>query len=449
MKKFYKFMYVSVAVLSLSMASCSDSDNDSDSSEFIDPTTVKDNYSYASERTGTSVFTDADYSNVAFGNIAIENCTNLVSQLEAANEAIGKASLTEEQTAYLKEVLATLVDDVIVPTYTSLADNTEKLETVLNGLTTETITQAQISEACEYFANARSYWELSEAFLGGAASDFDIDPTIDSWPLSRTLLVNYLSSGTLNEDMLDDASILGFHALEFVLFRNGQPRKVEELRGMDIYNGFENISGAVELTYAQQVCKLLKERAYQLQVAWEGPTMANAARLKAVQEAGLDYQTAKKQSFGYNLKHAGESTSTFATLKSAVAQVLSDEEGSAAAIANEVGTAKIANPFANGVISYVESPYSYRSIVDFQDNIRSVRNVWYGNVNGTRSSKIKSFYAFFLSVENAANNATNKKVVDAFVNSINAIGGMPSPFVKYCSIITGKDFSEEEYTGED
>ena len=30
---------------------------------------------------------------------------------------------------------------------------------------------------------ARAWWEKSEAFLYGAATDFGIDPHIDSWPL--------------------------------------------------------------------------------------------------------------------------------------------------------------------------------------------------------------------------------------------------------------------------
>ena len=110
-------------------------------------------------------------------------------------------------------------------TYTKLADNTEALEKTLHGLTTSTITQAQIDEACRDFKAARMYWEQSEAFLGGAASDFDVDPTIDSWPLNRSLLLSYFNNG-MNDEMLDDATILGFHALEFILFRDGQPRKV-------------------------------------------------------------------------------------------------------------------------------------------------------------------------------------------------------------------------------
>ena len=67
----------------------------------------------------------------------------------------------------------------------------------------------------------------------GAASDFDIDPTIDSWPLNRTLLLSYFRGG-MNDEMLDDATILGFHALEFILFRNGRIQSSHIVPGMQI-----------------------------------------------------------------------------------------------------------------------------------------------------------------------------------------------------------------------
>ena len=236
----------------------------------------------------------------------------------------------------------------------------------------------------------------------------------------------------------DESSILGFHALEFILFRNGQNRKVAELQGNDTYKNFESISGADELKYAQQVCKLLKERCFQLQVAWEGKTSANASRVSVVEAANLDIVTEKGLSYGENLINAGVSgkNSTFPTLQSAITQVLSFSEGSCVAIANEVGTAKILNPFQNGDIAYVESPYSYNSITDFQDNIRSIRNVWFGSTNGNAASN--SFNNFFLSV----NNTVNTSVVSAFNNAISSIGNMPAPFVKYCSVIWNKNFDD-------
>ena len=354
-----------------------------------------------------------------------------------ANNIIGGAKLNEAQEKYLYKVLENLVDNVIVPTYTKLADDTEDLEKTLNGLTANTITQAQINKACEDFKAARENWERSEAFLGGAAADFDIDPTIDSWPLNRSLLLDYFHNG-MNDEMLDDATILGFHALEFILFRNGQPRKVAEFQANDTYTNFTDITGEQELKYAQTICTLLKERTFQLQIAWEGEK--NASRASIVKAAGLEYTTENGLSFGDNMKQAGKNNkSTFASLTDAISQILSDDEGSCFGICNEVGTAKIANPFANADIAYVESPYSYNSITDFRDNIRSIRNVWLGSTNGTANDY--SFHTFFASVKQ---DAVNEAVEKAYVSAIEGISNMPAPFVKYCSVVWGKNFDDPD-----
>lgn len=416
MKKIFKYalLFAAACTLSTGFTACSDDDDPKDPTEDL-------------------------YKDRTYGNEAIDACANVVSEFEAANSIIAKATLTSDQEAFLRNVLTNLVSNVIVPTYTDLADDVEDLEKTLNGLTVNSISQSQINKACEDFKDARENWERSEAFLMGAASDFDIDPTIDSWPLNRSLLLNYFNNG-MNDEMLEDATILGFHALEFILFRNGQPRKVAEFQGNDTYKNFTGVSGAKELAYAQTICKLLKERCFQLQVAWEGETAKNASRVAAVKAAGLEYTTENGLSYGENLTQAGvNAKSTFPTLKAAIAQVLSDDEGSCVAIATEVGTAKIANPFSAGDISYVESPYSYNSITDFQDNIRSIRNVWYGSTSGTAASN--SFNGFFA---NVGQTATNTSVVNAFNNAITRIGQMPAPFVKYCSTIWNIAFEDDE-----
>ena len=422
-----KFFHLSLALLmSLSFTACgSDDDNKNDG------TTPGDTNE-------STISTDTKYKDPSYGTAAVEACAAVVTNFEAANLTIATAELNKEQETYLRNVLSGLVSNVIVPTYTKLADDVEDLEKTLNGLTTNNITQAQINKACKDFKDARENWERSEAFLMGAASDFDIDPTIDSWPLNRSLLLSYFQGG-MKPEMLEDATILGFHALEFILFRNGQPRKVAEFQGNDTYKNFEKITGAQELKYAQTISTLLKQRCFQLQVAWEGEK--NASRVSVVKAAGLDYTTEAGLSYGDNLILAGQenSKSTFTSLEDAIAQVLSDDEGSCVGIANEVGTAKIANPFAAGDISYVESPYSYNSITDFQDNIRSIRNVWYGSTNGTPASI--SFYNFFQSVD-ASN--VNTSVTGAFNDAINKIGAMPAPFVKYCSTIWGIEFTDDE-----
>ena len=427
-----------VLVMGLGFTACSDSDNNNevnnDQFSIITTTPQVDQDSYASNTTV------ANYSNQAFGQQAIDDCLSLIDGLEGASTTIATSKLSEEQEAYLRKVLETLVGNVIVPTYTQLADDVEDLEKTLNGLTVNSITQAQIDKACQDFKQARQHWERSEAFLMGAASEFDIDPTIDSWPLNRSLLLNYFNNG-MNDEMLEDATILGFHALEFILFRNGQNRKVAELQGNDTYTNFEHITGAQELAYAQTICTLLKQRCFQLQVAWEGETAANANRVAVVKAAELDYKTSNGLSYGENLSKAGisGSKSSFPTLKAAIAQVLSDDEGSCVAICNEVGTAKIANPFSAGDIAYVESPYSYNSITDFRDNIRSIRNVWLGSTDKTANQY--SFHTFFASVKS---DKVNQTVESNYVAAIESISNMPAPFVKYCSIVWGKNFDDPD-----
>ena len=439
MKKYFIFSFAAL-MGAMTFTACGDDDSKDNggnggSEEFNIVTTspTVDNDTYTSNTTG--------YNEQSYGNAAIDGCTNLVNKLTAANSVIATSQLTDVQEAYLYAVLDNLVDNVIVPTYTDLADNVEDLEKTLNGLTTSTITQAQIDKACEDFKAARLYWERSEAFLMGAASDFDIDPTIDSWPLNRSLLLSYFNSGNndMSDEMLEDATILGFHALEFILFRDGKPRKVAEFQGTDTYKNFEKITGEQELTYAQKICTLLKQRCFQLQVAWEGETTANASRVSVVKTAGLDYTTANGLSYGENLVGAGvDSKSTFKTLKAAIAQVLSDDEGSCVGIANEVGTAKIANPFRNADVSYVESPYSYNSIADFRDNIRSIRNIWLGSTDKTANKY--SFHTFFASVNK---NNVNQDLEGTYVSAIEAISKMPAPFVKYCCTIWDIAFEDD------
>ena len=163
MKKIFKYalLFAAACTLTTGFTACDDDNND-------DPT-------------------EDQYKDRTYGNQAIDACSSVVSEFEAANSIIAKATLTSEQETYLRNVLTTLVNNVIVPTYTDLADDVEDLEKTLNGLTVSNITQSQINKACDDFKDARENWERSEAFLMGAASDFDVDPTIDSWPLNRAL----------------------------------------------------------------------------------------------------------------------------------------------------------------------------------------------------------------------------------------------------------------------
>ena len=147
----------------------------------------------------------------------------------------------------LEEILEQNVDGTINPTYKALASDCEALynqmQIIRNAAKTKSVTQTMVDAACNSWKSARANYEKSEAFLMGAAADFSIDPHIDSWPLDLDQLWTLLSSPNMvnkldGEDGPEYANtnlgqnLLGFHGVEFILFRDGNPRRQRNSMGM-------------------------------------------------------------------------------------------------------------------------------------------------------------------------------------------------------------------------
>ena len=169
----------------------------------------------------------------------------------------------KEQVAILEQY----VNHTIAPTYSNLAAYSEQLVTDLQTLRAER-TQANVNRACETFLNARAWWEKSEAFLFGAASDFGIDPHIDSWPLDvdafNTMMTNTAQIEAMDAEDGDEYagdklgnSLLGFHGIEYILFSNGSPKSADEISDL-------------QMIYAVAVAGDLRNRCFQLEVSWIG-----------------------------------------------------------------------------------------------------------------------------------------------------------------------------------
>ena len=98
-------------------------------------------------------------------------------------EYLRNLELSEKDKRY-QAIADQFTKNTVIVTYTGLADQTEALVEKLKALKTEK-TDDNVKSVCETFLNARAWWEKSEAFLFGAASDFGIDPHIDSWSVGR------------------------------------------------------------------------------------------------------------------------------------------------------------------------------------------------------------------------------------------------------------------------
>ena len=313
------------------------------------------------------------------------------------------------------------VDHTVAPTYTALASNAEQLANQLAALKANP-SQQGLQQACETFLAAREQWEKSEAFLFGAAGDYGIDPHIDSWPLDEDAFNTLMSSPAMLEaldgedgdviagERLGNA-LLGFHGIEYILFRNGQPRSAADIT-------------ADQWKYVVAVAGDLRNRCYQLEVGWLGDD-APAAHIEKLDDMELQYTVAGgNYSYGENMKNAGQAGSTYGTRAAALMAILQG----CSDIADEVGSSKIYAAWHGEDVTYIESPYSYMSITDFRNNIISIKNAYMGGIEGRRDES-KSLHNYLKSLDAGL----DSQVMTAIDNALAKIEAMPAPFALHYS----------------
>ncbi len=327
---------------------------------------------------------------------------------------------TQEDAASLA-VVEQFVDHTVNPTYTTLAAKAEQLANQLAALKSNP-TQSALNDACETFLAAREAWEKSEAFLYGAAGDFGIDPHIDSWPLDEDAFNTLMGSSDMIAALEGEEgdvvagerlgnALLGFHGIEYILFRDGHSRNVGDI-------------SADQWTYVAAVAGDLRNRCYQLEVGWMGDA-APAAHIEKLDDIELQYTVSSTdQSYGDNMKNAGNAGSTFATRKAALMTMVQG----CIDIADEVGTSKIGAAHTGEDPTYIESPYSQKSIIDFHNNIISIQNVYMGGVEGQRDEN-KSLHTYVKNIDAAL----DTRVQEAIGEALSKIDAMPAPFVNNIS----------------
>ncbi len=318
-------------------------------------------------------------------------------------------------------IAAQFVDHTVAPTYTVLAAHAEQLAEQLAALKANP-TQQGLQQACETFLAAREQWEKSEAFLFGAAGDFGIDPHIDSWPLDEDAFNTLMNSPAMLEALNGEDgdvvagerlgnALLGFHGIEYILFRNGQPRNVSDIT-------------ADQWKYVVAVAGDLRNRCYQLEVGWLGDA-APAAHKAKLDDLELQYTVAGgNYSYGENMKNAGAAGSTYSTCAAALMAILQG----CSDIADEVGSSKIYAAWHGEDITYIESPYSYMSITDFRNNIISIQNTYMGGIEGQRDES-RSLHNYLKSL----NAGLDSQVMAAIDNALAKIDAMPAPFALHYS----------------
>ena len=133
-------------------------------------------------------------------------------------------------------------------------------------------------------------------------------------------------------------------------------------------------------------------------------------------------------------KHDGSAYTGLSTVYQAIETILNGDNGMAG-ISNEVGTQKIQDPVDKwndsnkdasdpnnpGVLA-VESWYSWHSREDYRNNIYSIRNAYYGTLDGTVADNSIS------KIIEGSNSTLNNNVKQAINKAATAIWGIPQPF---------------------
>ena len=395
---------------------------------------------------------------IGFTACSSDNGGNEKFDLPDVGQATTSISSSDKE---MQKVAKNYVQEVVYPTYQALASNARTLysaaQTLYKSAEAGTMTQNEINAACEAFKNTRREWERSEAFLFGSATDNELDPHIDSWPLDRDELERALTNENLiagfksenpakfvSEHNTEFQSVLGFHGMEFVLFRNGAHRTVEALKANDTDEGVTSVKGIDELAFLQAVAADVRNITALLEFTWMGSAASNET--KAILSGEGSYVFSKLRynglasngtmCFGQFLLSPSSNTG-YQSWQGTMNQIF---VGGCSNICAEVADQKLGQAYrvATGQGSttddskdYIESPYSHRSFIDYQDNIYSIKNSLYG----TRDIKATT------PVENSMLSLLKKMNYPGYNNLINALNAAIQALETAKN--SGKSFVEE------
>ena len=203
----------------------------------------------------------------------------------------------------------------MIPTYKSMADAAIKLMNACNEAkdkfdSDKEGAQAKIAEAGDYWKESRKYWELSEAFLFGAAADYNIDPHIDSWPLDKAALEQLLNNQGMMNAIGEGGGayvsanlgygLLGFHAIEYMLFQLNASGDHSSERDVNSLNKNQMI-------YMAAVAEDLCFQCVRLEASWAG--MDNVSSEK--QTILTDNELEPTFNYGESMLNAGQGGSKY------------------------------------------------------------------------------------------------------------------------------------------
>ncbi len=346
--------------------------------------------------------------------VGMISCSDDDPEVESRNannlyETISLENADGSNDALYKSILAEYVDGTVVPTYKALAEAALEMRAA-NEQLKATPNDASMKAASDAWMKARIMWEMSEAFLFGPVGEqaLDIDGHIDSWPLDLNEIQKEIAAGgnlTGRDAWKKDAEVIGFHVTEYLLYREGKSRPVADLT-------------PAELNYLIAATDALVWDCVLAYVAWVGEGNVSA-EMKTVFQENPDVVAFLNENPNY-MNFANSLKNATGIYDGKVNAALSEIATGAAEIAGEVGATKIAAPYDDRKVEEVESWYSWHSLDDYQNNIRSIKNGYLGGLND--NTRKTNSLGVFIALKNPELDRQLRAQIDVCISKIAAIG---------------------------
>jgi putative iron-regulated protein len=282
-------------------------------------------------------------------------------------------------------VVTQLASTVMRSGVDSIAIRADLLRAALD-LLAGTRTETTLAASRVAWLASRDAWERSEAYTFGPATTGGYDGRMDTWPIDLTGLTSVIAGTAPLTDssvaLLND-EVLGFHAIEYVLWGEGGVRTAASLS--------------------------LRETAF----------LRAAGRKLSADAAALRRQwAADGGDYAGELIRAGGANSRYSSQAAALQEIVSGMLGSV----TEVATSKMAQPLVSRDVVFSESRFSDNSLNDFRNNILSVRDVY----NGGRTAAGGGVSALMMALDPAG----DREILRAFDTTIAALNTVQPSFGK-------------------
>jgi predicted lipoprotein len=214
-------------------------------------------------------------------------------------------------------VLKDYTGKMVMPTITRAVQEIGMLEKAVARLQAEP-NDSNLEAAADAWRKARACWLQTSAMGFGPMAYYNFDKQLETFPLDRPLvehLIGEMAAGRVQVDERylreeEHSSMRGFLAAEYLLFRDGKPRRAQDL-------------STTELDYLVAVTRAMTVESTDFEASWAGSSAISSSKAALLKTAGMKTW----QSYAYEFEHPGASDSRYLSYSASLQEIAQDLAG--------------------------------------------------------------------------------------------------------------------------